>query len=91
MPLDTRARRRARIMVAENDPTVQYRLTHMCYDHTTAFYPTDPHMTPTQRLPLAGTQLLPPRDASAQLIRSGRIRSMQGLFIPLQCSAVRLL
>ena len=42
---------RARIMVAENDPTVQYRLTHMCYDHTTAFYPTDPHMTPTQRLP----------------------------------------
>ena len=49
--MDTRARRRARIMVAENDPTVQYRLTHMCYDHTTAFYPTDPHMTPTQRLP----------------------------------------
>jgi len=33
--------------IAENDPTVQYRLTHMCYDHTTAFYPTDPHMTIT--------------------------------------------
>ena len=64
--MDTRARRRARIMVAENDPTVQYRLTHMCYDHTTAFYPTDPHMTLAQQLPLAGTQLLPPRDASAQ-------------------------
>ena len=63
--MNTPARAAARI-IAENDPTVQYRLTHMCYDHTTAFYPTDPHMTLAQQLPLAGTQLLPPRDASAQ-------------------------
>ena len=77
--LQSRPRAAARMpRIMRRERPYQYRLT-------TCPQPSIPHMTLTQRLSLAGTQLLPPRDASAQFAQSGS-RACRGCSY--NCSAV---